>query len=251
MRRPIETTAFTRQNVLLKWILPVNNISAKMFCTDWRVHMSGKLPRLIVCCVVFLSSCNRSSSSPAAPVHPSAPHPESRSAVSEENRTGTLDFPGGSKFQTTLYDLKVIGQLRTVQKLPYYVLSGVGCQECDANVSVYIHSPSDGPMKDEGTQPRFDYPGRVISREDKSVISETRMFLGNCLVGHPNAVVWFERWLGDDKQWHKSVSLAEVRDDHLVLDEPKANAPRPGEAEDSVRKLGCRELSGVNQWNEP
>jgi hypothetical protein len=164
---------------------------------------------------------------------------------------GILDLPDGSKFQTTLYDLKVIGQLRTVHKLPYYVLSGVGCQECDANVSVYIHSPSDGPMKNEGTQPRFEYPGRVISPEDNSVVYETRVFLGNCLDGHPDAVVWFERSMGDDKQWHDSVLLAEVKDDHLVLDEPKANAPRPREAEDSARKSGCRELPGVRQWEEP
>jgi len=77
------------------------------------------------------------------------------------------------------------------------------------------------------------------------------MFLGNWLVGHPEAVIWFERWLGDDKEWHQSVSLAEVRDDRLVIDDLRANAPRLSEAEDSVRKLGCRELSGVNQWNEP
>ncbi len=75
---------------------------------------------------------------------------------------GVLDLPDGSKFQTNLYDMKVIGPLRTVHKLPYYVMSGVGCQECDANMSIYIHSPSDGPMEDEGSQPRFDLSGSNI-----------------------------------------------------------------------------------------
>src|SRR5690348_1105894 len=64
-----------------------------------------------------------------------------------ENGMGILDLPNGSKFQTTLYGLAVMGRLHATNKLPYYVLSGVGCQECDANVSIYIHSPSDGPMK--------------------------------------------------------------------------------------------------------
>ena len=164
---------------------------------------------------------------------------------------GILVLPDGSKFQTALYHLKVIGQLRTVHKLPYYVLSGVGCHECDANVSIYIHSPSDGPMKDEGTQPRFSYPGRLTSIEDGSVVSETRVFLGNCVIGHPDAVVWFERSIGDDKRWHENVFLAEIKDDHLVFEEPKVKVPKPGEAEDAIRKSACRELAGVNQSKEP
>jgi hypothetical protein len=212
--------------------------------------MSGKFQALVVCFVLFLGSCNRSPSHSATPVHSPDPRPEAANAVNGENRMGILVLPDGSKFQTTLYDLKVIGQLRAVHKLPYYVLSGVGCQGCDANVSVYIHSPSDGPMKDEGTQPRFDYPGQVIS-QDNSVVSESRMFLGNCVAGHPDTVVWFDRSIGDDKQWHESVFLAEIKDDHLVFEEPKTNAPSPGEAEDSTRKSECRELPGIKQWEEP
>jgi len=164
---------------------------------------------------------------------------------------GILELPDGSKFQTTLYHLKVIGQLRTIHKLPYYVLSGVGCHDCDANVSIYIHSPSDGPMKDEGTQPRFGYPGRVTSIEDRRVISETRAFLGNCVVGHTDAVIWFERSVGEDKRWHQRIFFAEINDDHLVFEEQKVNVPRLGEVEDAVRKSACRELPGMNQSEEP
>lgn len=186
------------------------------------------------------------------------PHTPSQSSVSRgeaaangESRMGILELPDGSKFQTTLYHLKVIGQLRTIHKLPYYVLSGVGCHDCDANVSIYIHSPSDGPMKDEGTQPRFGYPGRVTSIEDRRVISETRAFLGNCVVGHTDAVIWFERSVGEDKRWHQRIFFAEINDDHLVFEEQKVNVPRLGEVEDAVRKSACRELPGMNQSEEP
>lgn len=166
--------------------------------------------------------------------------------------TGILDLPNGLKFQTTLYDLTVVGQLHTAHRLPYYVLSGVGCNECDANVSIYIHSPSDGPMKDEGTQPRFDYPGRTISREDHSVVSETRVFLGNCAVGHSDSVIWFEHYIGDDKKWHRNVSLAEVKDDRLAIIEPKTEVPTLSEARMDVGKSQCRELrQGPDQWEEP
>lgn len=168
-----------------------------------------------------------------------------------EHRIGTLDLANGSKFQTALFDLKVIGELQTVHKLPYYVLSGVGCEECDANTSIYIHSPSDGPMKNEGTQPRFNYPGREFSREDHSVISTTRMFLGDCAPTYPNAVMWFQHTIGSDRQWHDSVLVAAVRQDRLVDEVPKAMVPTIGEAEAAVRESRCRELPGVDQWEEP
>ena len=141
---------------------------------------------LILCMVAFLASCSQKPSSAPAAASP-------LSTVEEPlGIQGTLDLPNGSKFQTTLFDLKVIGELQTVHKLPFYVLSGVGCEECDANTSIYIHSPSDGPMKNEGTQQRFDYPGRELSLEDRGTISATRMFLGDCAPDYPNAVIWFE-----------------------------------------------------------
>jgi hypothetical protein len=55
--------------------------------------------------------------------------------------------------------MKVIGQLRTTKKAPYFILSGTTCTECDENISIYIHSPSDGAMKNEGEQRRFAYSG--------------------------------------------------------------------------------------------
>jgi hypothetical protein len=168
-----------------------------------------------------------------------------------QDKTGILKLPNGAKFQTTLYDLKVIGQLSTVHKLPHYVLSGVGCDECDANVSIYIHSPSDGPMKDDGTQPRYDYPGREISREDRSVVSETKVFLGSCTVGHPDAVIWFERYIGNDQKWRRSILLAEVKDDHLAFGELKIKVPKLSEVEAAVQRSQCRELPGTDQWEEP
>jgi hypothetical protein len=75
------------------------------------------------------------------------------------NQTGVLTLPDGSKFKTALYGMKVIGQLRTTKKAPYFILSGTTCTECDENISIYIHSPSDGAMKNEGEQRRFAYSG--------------------------------------------------------------------------------------------
>src|ERR1017187_7324463 len=48
-----------------------------------------------------------------------------QSSRADNNDTGTIKLPDGSRFKTTLYRLRVIGQLKTTQKLPYYILSAV------------------------------------------------------------------------------------------------------------------------------
>lgn len=137
--------------------------------------------------------------------------PGGNGGLTSDDRVGVLKLPDGSQFKTALYEMKTIGRLRTDKKLPYFILSGRTCTECDENTSIYIHSPSDGPMKNEAEQRRFLYPGKETNYEDGSTLYEGRMFFGDCLASHPNAVVWFERSLGDDKKWHEDVLLAEVK----------------------------------------
>lgn len=164
---------------------------------------------------------------------------------------GFFKLPDGSKFGTSLYDLKVIGKLKTEKKTPYYILSGVGCYGCDANTSIYIHSPSDGPMKNEGEQPRFSYPGQETDSQSGQLVSKTRMFFGDCLSTHPNAVVWFYRTVGDDKKWHDGVSVAEVKEDRLVTTEIKGALPTPKDTRVAIRTGTCQELPGIAAYTEP
>ena len=165
--------------------------------------------------------------------------------------SGVLRLPDGSKFKTTLYNMKVIGQLRTTKKLPYFILAGTTCTKCDENTSIYIHSPSDGPMKNEGEQPRFPYPGRLKDNEGDQLVSEARMFYGNCLPDHPNSVVWFERGLGDDNKWRAGVQIAEVKGDRLVRSETEINLPKITDTEPAIRDGRCHELPGIDGHVEP
>jgi hypothetical protein len=184
-------------------------------------------------------------------------HPLSAQDTRVNNKTasagamGVLTLPDGSKFKTTLYGMKVIGQLRTKNKLPYFILSGTTCTECDENTSIYIHSPSDGAMKNEPEQRRFPYPGRETDYETGKPVYEADMFFGDCLATHPNAVVWFERGIGEDKKWHSGVSVAEVRDDELLFSELHDPLPKPGDVQEAVRRGECRQLSGTDRTSEP
>jgi hypothetical protein len=174
------------------------------------------------------------------------------SVTTDRDGVGTLVLPDGSKFRTTLYGLKLLGELKTVRKLPYYVLSGLGCNGCDANTSLYIHSPSDGPMKNEGEQRRFYYPGRELDyQQNRKVVYRGRVFLGNCISGHPDAIVWFEKFLGEDKRWHSDIVVAEVQSDELVVKTSDRETPSVGEAETSLQRRQCHEIPGTTRFSEP
>jgi hypothetical protein len=106
-------------------------------------------------------------------------------------------------------------------------------------------------MKDEGHQTRFSYPGHQVNYLDGKPVYEARMFFGNCATGHPDAVIWFERGLGEDKKWHETFSLAEVTDDNLVYGEMGRGAPKLSELEDAVRTKECQEVPGRDSATEP
>ena len=182
---------------------------------------------------------------------PDASSQKAPEATPQAEKFGSFGLPDGSRFATTLYDLKIIGKLRTKDKLPYYILSGVGCNGCDANTSIYIHSPSDGPMKNEGEQPCFSYPGQQTDYESGEIVSKARMLFGDCLSTHPNAVVWFYRTLGDDKKWHFGVSVAEVKEDRLITTELQGELPQSKDVEVAIRTGQCKELPGINSYTEP
>ena len=106
-------------------------------------------------------------------------------------------------------------------------------------------------MKESAGQTRFAYPGREVNYEDGSPVYEARMFFGNCVTAHPNGVVWFQRSLGNDKQCHASVFLAQIRNDSLIYEELQTELPPLGEALEAVRKGQCQELPGADRSSEP
>ncbi|MES2810384.1 MAG: hypothetical protein V4619_17250 [Bacteroidota bacterium] len=125
----------------------------------------------------------------------------------------TVYFKYGKKFETTLYDLKYIGQLGARGKAPYLILSGRGCTECDANISIYIHSPSDGPMEEEAMQARSAYPGKERDYETDSLLFESRVFYGNCT--NTQSIVWLQKTYLENGTFESSIFSMSVVDNKL------------------------------------
>ncbi len=228
-----------------------------------------------ICLLALLSSCSgnspRSSSPkgdpatrralvPARPASPERPAPEGAlpdagktEPAPEEEQTSFLELRDGSRFKTSIYELKPIGELHTSKKQPYYIFSGRSCRDCDANITIYIHSPSDGPMKSEAAQPRYFYPGKELDYEDHKPLRDSRLFFGNCAASHANAAIWFDHVLGEDQKWRSEVFVAEVKDDRLVTSWLQENRyqPKLREAERAVHNGQCHEVAGVDRSSEP
>ena len=123
-------------------------------------------------------------------------------------------FSDGYVFQTNIYDLGYIGQLKASKKKPFLILTGVQCDSCDAEVSIYIVSPSDGPLKTEDKQKRYGLPGRVSTYDTNEFIYEGRTFWGE-VMPRRFGVIWFQKELNEKKEWVESVFFAELANDTI------------------------------------
>ena len=159
----------------------------------------------------------------------------------------TIFLNDGQKFETNLFDLNYIGQIENSKSKKYLILSGKQCAECDANISLYIISPADGPMKGESEQERFSYPGKLFDFLDNSLIAEYRTFYGEILNGI-TGLIWFQKELNNHNEWIESTFLIQVKDGELEFDTITQNINLTLE---QVKEQKAWEITGINSTSEP
>jgi len=158
-----------------------------------------------------------------------------------------LILKNGRQLKTSLFDLKYIGALQTQKKAPYYILSGRGCHGCDANISIYIWSPSDGPMLDDSRQPRYTYPGKEKDYETGKPIFESRMFYSDCNV-YGNSVIWLQRTLNDKGKWIEDMFVVSLKTDKL---QETLITKQFKSSKSTFLSTTCKELPGIDVSSEP
>ena len=155
-------------------------------------------------------------------------------------------FRNGKHLNTRLYDLKYIGQLPSNNKAPYIIISGRSCENCDENISIYIHSPSDGEMKSHGKQIRYSYPGKELDAETNELVFESKMYFGDCLEKYPNSVIWNQKFLNDQNKWEKSVFIVQVYNDTLK----EINIKNTSILDEIKKGTACQEVEGIKMISE-
>jgi hypothetical protein len=128
-------------------------------------------------------------------------------------RDKTIVYDGGT-FVTNLFDLEYVGQLNAIRKKPFLIFTGCPCDSCDLSNTLYIHSPSDGPLKPMKKEKRYNLPGPINDYQTREELYVARTFWGEVIPGR-FGVIWFQKELKDDK-WVASVFFAELLNDRLI-----------------------------------
>jgi hypothetical protein len=107
-------------------------------------------------------------------------------------------------------------------------------------------------MQNEAKQTRYTYPGRDISYEAGPIaVYEGRTFIGNCLPGHDNSVVWHQRSRASDGQWTPSVFIVSIKSDSLTSLKLDHLIPPLSLSLQQVAAGQCFEVKGIEQGTEP
>lgn len=163
----------------------------------------------------------------------------------------SIRFQNGKTFVTTLFQVKYLGHLTNSGNAPFLILAGRGCQDCDANLAIYLHNPQSGPMQGEDSQERFVHPGVIRDAETKQPVLEARMFVGNCLPDVKDGVVWFIKEKDEQGRWKSSALIAEVKNQELVIRELTTSVPDINKVLAAMKDNQCIEIKGINQVTEP
>jgi hypothetical protein len=167
-----------------------------------------------------------------------------------EKVTGSfLKFKNGKEFNTNLYELKYIGMVPNGNKAPFLIFSGRDCNECDANISIYIHSPSNGHLKVENGENRYGCPGNERDYENNSLLYKARAFYGHVLPGI-KGVIWYQKQLMENNTWQSSIFLVNLSDG-VKKETTLKNIEKLKLTLDLLKQGDCREINGINYHSEP
>lgn len=167
-----------------------------------------------------------------------------------DKTTGSkLLFKNGKKFDTGLYELKYIASLPNGDKAPYLILSGRDCDECDANVSIYIYSQANGKLGAQAGANSYQYPGKERDIETHKLDYSSRAFYGEVLKG-TIGVIWYEKRILENEKWGDFIFLIKIvnglkKEVHLT------DKKLITETLQLLKEKRCKEIAGMNYTSEP
>jgi hypothetical protein len=219
---------------------------------------SAFLALLAAVALALAAACGSAAERPRADTSGAAPAARPPDPYAGEPRVAddtTLEYPGGARYVSGFRYIRYHGRLPAATKAPFVVLSGIECSACDANPSILVRSPSDGPVRPGIRFPgHFPYPG-VFTQYDPDqegrVLARWRLFIGDCLPGVRAGVAQFATEYAAGGGSSRHVRVAEVVGDSLVERELAAPLPTPDSALARVRAGVCREVPGDTLQSEP
>lgn len=210
--------------------------------------------RQIIFFSLFLVSCgaNNSSKNPTSQQTDSISKQEIQFSTEwklERIDSSKLVFKNGRIIETKLNNLEYIGQITLENKDPFLIFTGVDCKFCDANPSIYIHSPSDGELIIGAGKNTYGLPGRTFSYENDSLLYEGQVFYGQVLENR-KGVIWYQKTLMNTGKWESSVFIAEIRNNRIE-NQFLSDTGLIKHTIDMLQKGLCKEIKGTDHTSEP
>lgn len=134
-------------------------------------------------------------------------------------------------------------------KVPFSIFSGRDCNECDANISIYIHSPSNGYLKVENGENRYGLPGSERDYENNSLLYQARAFYGQVLPGIKE-VIWYQKQLMENNTWQSSIFLVNLSNG-LKKETIFKTTEKLKLTLDLLKQGLCKEIKGIDYKSEP
>lgn len=210
--------------------------------------------RLIIILIVFLVSCstNNDSKKQVSEQQENIQNEKTQTNewVLEKIDSSKLVFKNGRIIETKLFNLGFIGQIPLENKDPYLIFTGVDCNFCDANNSIYIHSPSDGDLIVGAGKNAYGMPGRIFSYMNDSLLYKGRVFYGQVLENR-KGVIWYQNTLMETGKWEKTVFIAEIIDNKKNNQFLTDTSGLLKQTLSMLQKGLCREIEGFDYTSEP
>ncbi len=169
--------------------------------------------------------------------------------IYQRTDSSTIHFQDGTSFETGLYDLRYIGQVQHHGGMPWLIMAGRYCTECDAELALYIHSPSDGPLITEfGANARY-YPGRLLDPMTGEPLYEGRAFHGEVLE-ETGGVIWYERITHPDGTVQEVTTLLDL-DGEMPIEQQFLDQARLPKTLELMSRGLCIEIPGIDQTSAP
>lgn len=159
-------------------------------------------------------------------------------------------FDDNSHINTQLYEVSYIESLTDSKGIPYFVLSGRTCKECDENIAIFLFSLGDtvSPLSDLH---KYTYPGKEYDFENNKLSFESKLFIGNCITSDDKSVclIWLQKFINNSNSLDSSMFIVDIFNDKIRERNIKSQTQ---EYKSNLHHLkNCREIKGIETTSEP
>ena len=152
-----------------------------------------------------------------------------------------------------LYDKRFVAEIELTDNT-WYIISGRPCENCDANINLYIFPKTPKLLSTESlikNNDNFSYPGAEYGFMSDSIVYEANTFYGKCLDEFDEVIIWVQRSLNDQGKLVESAYMIELFNDKALPSRPELTQSLLDQIDKFFERGNCLEIGGISRSSEP